>query len=114
MRYLILLMCLLPFVVITLRATLFQKTDADRITEFFSSDKPCDKLLICMNGQCPSLNLRTIKLTGTPHEIHSSFLAILLQLNTVQTKLVISAQKALHSSIKESLKNIDIDYLLVQ
>ena len=99
--------------VITLRATLFQKTDVTRIHDFFSSEKPCEKLLICMDGQCPTLKIRTIKLSGSPHELHSSFLAILLQLNASNTKLVVSAPKSYHSSIKDSLKNMDIEYLII-
>jgi hypothetical protein len=106
-------MCLLPFVVITLRSTIFQKTDVRRAEEFLASEKPYEKILVCMGGQCPNLGIRTIKLSGTHHEIHSAFLSILLQVNTDQTKIVVSAPKSLHVSIKEILKNINIDYLVI-
>jgi hypothetical protein len=106
-------MCLLPFVVITLRATLFQKTDASKAKDFFKNAKQRENILICMGGQCPSLDARTIKLSGTKHEMHSAFLAILLQLNVIQTKLVISAPKPLHSFINNTLKNMEFDYLII-
>jgi hypothetical protein len=106
-------MCLLPFVVITLRATLFQKTDASKAKEFYKDAKPRENILICLGGQCPTLDARTIKVSGTKHEMHSAFLSILLQLNVSQTKLVISAPKPLHPFIKHTLQNMEFDYLII-
>jgi hypothetical protein len=107
-------MCLLPFVVITLRATLFQKTDVSRAKEFYKdTEKPRENILICLGGQCPSLDARTIKVTGTKHEMHSALLSILLQLNTSSTKIVISAPKHLHAFLKHTLNNMEFDYLII-
>jgi hypothetical protein len=119
MKYLVLLMFIMPFVIVLLRITLWGKSAKDHVKQFFSDSAPgktdSAKTLICIgdSGNCPIVDgVKPIVLTGTMTEQHAKFLAILLQLKS-DSVVAVSCPSPYHADVNAALQSFTFSKVIV-
>jgi hypothetical protein len=112
MKYLILLMFILPFVVLILRMTLWGTTSEHRLTRFFQ-DSAKSKYFICMTHDCPTTQgIKPVRLHGTITEKHAKFLAVLLQVPP-DSLVAVACPKPYQEDVKAALGKFAFRNVLV-
>jgi hypothetical protein len=107
-----LLFLILPLVYITLRLTLFSKSDETKLREFFKQAK--SRILLCIGtAPCPYTGERTIHIRGSSDEIHADLLSLLLQLNSETATVGVMTKPMYKKPIQDALRNLNFANFLV-